>query len=437
MYKGHIVAVVIPAINEGESIGKVIGEIPAWVDDIVVGDNGSTDATQSAATSAGARVVEEPKRGYGSACLKALAALNEPDIVVFLDGDYSDYPEEMDSLIAPIVAGDAEVVIGSRVLGKKEKGALTPQARFGNWLATRLIRLIWKVRYTDLGPFRAIRYTTLQSLDMQDPDYGWTVELQIKAAVQGVRGIEVPVRYRKRVGRSKVSGTVRGVVGAGIKILGWIGVAALFSRPKPRTKVVLFTRYPEPGKTKTRMIPVLGEEGAAKLQRDMTEYCVAHNVPPSMTLEVRYAGGAREAMRAWLGGNKDYAVQGEGDLGLRMATAFTENFAQGFTKVIHMGADCPGIGTARVEEAARLLDECDVVIGPASDGGYYLIGVHQGMADKMEILLSDTDWGTETVRATTLQHAQSLGLRVMALDVLDDVDRPEDLKVWERFTQSR
>ena len=154
-------------------------------------------------------------------------------MVVFLDGDFSDYPGEMDLLVDPIIADEADLVIGSRVSGEHEPGALTPQACFGNWLATRLIRLFWKVSYTDLGPFRAIRYSTLQSLGMADPDYGWTVEMQIKAAVHGARSMEVPVRYRKRIGQSKISGTIRGIIGAGYKILGTIFLSALV---KPRRK---------------------------------------------------------------------------------------------------------------------------------------------------------------------------------------------------------
>jgi glycosyltransferase involved in cell wall biosynthesis len=217
------ISVIIPALNEEAAIGRVIAAIPPWVDEVIVADNGSTDRTGEVAAGLGTRVVQEPRRGYGSACLAGLAAVASPDIVVFLDGDYSDYPEEMDRLVDPIIRGGADLVIGSRVLGQRERGALTPQARFGNWLACFLIRLIWKVRYTDLGPFRAVRYPALQALHMQDRDYGWTVEMQIKAAARGLRVLEAPVRYRKRLGQSKISGTIRGIVGAGTKILATIG----------------------------------------------------------------------------------------------------------------------------------------------------------------------------------------------------------------------
>jgi glycosyltransferase involved in cell wall biosynthesis len=216
------ISVIIPAINEEKSIGKVISEIPEWVDEIIAVDNGSTDRTASEAKLHGAKVLFEPRKGYGSACLTGTAALQNPDIVLFLDGDYSDYPDESAALVDPIINDEAEMVIGSRILGHAKVGALTPQAKFGNWLACELIGWFWGIHYTDLGPFRAIKFSALQSLGMQDPDYGWTVEMQIKAAQKRIRSIEVPVRYRKRIGKSKVSGTLRGVWGAGIKILGII-----------------------------------------------------------------------------------------------------------------------------------------------------------------------------------------------------------------------
>ncbi len=212
--------VVIPAFNEERAIGHVLEAIPAeWVRRVVVVDNGSTDDTAGEAARRGATVVAEPRRGYGQACLSGIAALDRPDIVVFLDGDFSDYPEEMPALVAPILAGEAEMVIGSRVLGERQRGALQPQQRFGNWLATWLIRRFFGVSFTDLGPFRAIHHATLLQLEMEDRDFGWTVEMQVKAARTGVRTVEVPVRYRRRVGSSKISGTLSGSVRAGYKIL--------------------------------------------------------------------------------------------------------------------------------------------------------------------------------------------------------------------------
>ena len=212
--------VVIPAFDEEQAIGQVLEAIPGGlVRRVVVVDNGSTDGTAARAREGGASVLSEPRRGYGQACLTGIAALEDPDIVVFLDGDFSDYPQEMDAVVAPIIRGEADMVIGSRVLGEAEKGALQPQQRFGNALATWLIRLLFGVSFTDLGPFRAIRFSSLQQLGMEDRNFGWTVEMQVKAARQGLRIVEIPVRYRRRIGISKVSGTFSGTVRAGYKIL--------------------------------------------------------------------------------------------------------------------------------------------------------------------------------------------------------------------------
>ena len=216
------IAVIIPAYNEAKSIGLVVAAIPsAWVDLIIVVSNGSTDETMAVAAAAGALVLEENERGYGAACLKGIAHLagEGVDIVVFLDGDYSDYPEQLPEVVAPIIAGEADMVIGSRVLGNAEAGALMPQQRFGNWLSTRLLRWFYGVSYTDLGPFRAIGYNSLLALKMEDRNYGWTVEMQIKAAKQKLRAVEVAVNYRKRIGVSKVSGTIKGSIMAGYKII--------------------------------------------------------------------------------------------------------------------------------------------------------------------------------------------------------------------------
>ena len=213
------IAVVIPALDEEQAIGKVLRDIPEGASQVVVVDNGSRDRTAEVARGLGAEVVAEPRRGYGQACLTGIAQLDRPDIVVFLDGDYSDYPEEMSALVAPLLTGEADMVIGSRTLGQREKGALLPQARFGNWLSTLLIRLLFGVSFTDLGPFRALRFDALQRLAMQDRDFGWTVEMQVKAARLGLRSVEVPVRYRRRIGTSKITGTLSGTLRAGHKIL--------------------------------------------------------------------------------------------------------------------------------------------------------------------------------------------------------------------------
>jgi len=217
-----IIKVVIPAQNEEKAIGKVIAEIPDWVSEVIVADNGSTDATAQVAKKHGATVVPVPVPGYGRACLGGIGAAGEYDIIVFLDGDASDYPEDMDDLVRPIRDNEADMVIGSRPLGQMEAGALTPQQHFGNALACWLIKLIWKHGYTDLGPFRAISRSGLEKLNMQAPTFGWTVEMQIRALKHGLRCRDVPVRYRNRIGKSKISGTIKGVIMAGAYILGTI-----------------------------------------------------------------------------------------------------------------------------------------------------------------------------------------------------------------------
>jgi glycosyltransferase involved in cell wall biosynthesis len=226
-------AVIIPALDEEAAIANVIADIPEpYRGRIVVVDNGSRDNTARVAERAGADVVQEPERGYGAACLKGLAqlAFDPPRIVIFLDGDHSDDPSQMAALVAPLDEGMADLTIGSRVLGQREPGALTPHARFGNALATLLIRLFYRTRYTDLGPFRAITWEALTALRMQDRDFGWTVEMQVKAAKLRLRVTEIAVPYRRRKGRSKISGTVMGSVRAGKKIL-WVVFREAFRTP--------------------------------------------------------------------------------------------------------------------------------------------------------------------------------------------------------------
>ena len=214
------VSVIIPALNEAASIGRVLDAIPRErVSEILVVDNGSTDETARVAAAHGARVLSEPARGYGAACLRGIGGASTPDILVFLDGDFSDHPEELPLLLAPIESGAADFVLGSRTLEPAARAALLPQARFGNWLACRLLWVFFGARHTDLGPFRVITAPALARLGMRDRDFGWTIEMQVKAARAGLRVLEVPVSYRKRIGQSKVSGTVLGSVRAGVKIL--------------------------------------------------------------------------------------------------------------------------------------------------------------------------------------------------------------------------
>ncbi|MCT4664904.1 MAG: glycosyltransferase family 2 protein [Flavobacteriales bacterium] len=221
-----IIDVIIPAFNEEQSINHVIKDIPENVRDIIVVNNGSTDQTPFVAKNAGATVLTEKKMGYGHACLKGMAFIADkeikPDIVVFLDGDYSDYPEELTDLVTPIVEKKVDFVIGNRNTDQRQKSAMTPQQVFGNWLATTLMKWFFGSTFSDLGPFRAIKYATLLDLQMQDKTYGWTVEMQLKILKKKIAYTEIPVKYRMRIGESKVSGTLKGTILAGYKILLWI-----------------------------------------------------------------------------------------------------------------------------------------------------------------------------------------------------------------------
>lgn len=236
MRSGKKINVIIPTLNEENAIGKVIADIPNWVDMIIVSDNGSQDSTLKIAKEMNAKTIKGEGGGYGSACLAGIEALSSDcDIVVFLDGDYSDYPDQMDVLVDPIIERAAELTIGSRRLGNAQAGSLTPQQVFGNWLACFLIKLFWGVKYTDLGPFRAVDKSALKRLHMTDPAFGWTVQMQLHAIQYDVTTIEVPVDYRPRIGHSKISGTIRGTVLAGYAIIGTIlrsGIAQLFSKTK-------------------------------------------------------------------------------------------------------------------------------------------------------------------------------------------------------------
>lgn len=220
------IKVIIPAFNEADSIAEVIKELPTSVSEIIVVNNNSSDATVRNATNAGATVLTENRKGYGYACLCGLDFVAQqskpPDIIVFIDGDYSDYPEELDEVVAPILENDIDFVVGARKKSLREEGSMTPQQVFGNWLATFLMRLFFGANFTDLGPFRAIKYEKLKELEMEDKTYGWTVEMQLKVLRKKMTYTEVPVRYKKRIGVSKVSGTVKGSIFAGVKILAWI-----------------------------------------------------------------------------------------------------------------------------------------------------------------------------------------------------------------------
>lgn len=437
MFEKASVAVIIPALNEEKAIAKVLAAIPAWVDGVIVVDNGSTDQTAAIAQRLGAQVVWQPLRGYGAACLAGIAAVSNADILVFLDGDFSDHPEQMDRLVGPIARGDADLVIGSRVQGCRQRGALTLQQRCGNALACLLIRTLWGHRYTDLGPFRAVRSAALGCLRMDDQTYGWTIQMQIRAIRAGLRVLDAPVDYRQRIGRSKISGTMRGVIGASIKILSTVVRERLHS-PKAsdfrvRTEhVIVFTRFPEPGLTKTRLIPALGPEGAADLQRLMTVQALqaADHLRSArdVSTEVRFAGGDASRMAAQFGNQHTYLPQRRGNLGTRMYHAFREAFARGSERAVVVGTDCPELDADILSAAFDALRTHDCVIGPARDGGYYLMGLQRPCRQIFEGI----DWGSANVFEQTQRQAAAAGLTVYRLSMHADVDEPRDLAVWER-----
>lgn len=429
------IGVVIPALNEERSLGRVLAAIPSWVHEIVVVDNGCTDRTAEIARASGAKVIWEPRRGYGAACLAGIAALDKPDIVVFLDADFSDDPSEMARLVAPISRGQADLLIGSRTLGSCEHGALTVQQRFGNALACWLIRVFWHQSCTDLGPFRAIRFDALRALEMDDQAYGWTIQMQLRAARLGLSVVEVPVSYRRRIGTSKISGTFRGVLGAGAGILSRIVREKLW-RPKKvgrfRERLIVFARYPVPGETKTRLIDHLSEEGAAALQDAMTRHTlaqVAGFVGARCTeAEIRFTGGERAEMAEKYGHRWIFAPQGDGDLGQRLRRAIQDALDAGAVRVVVIGTDCPAITPSCLASAFDALDEHDLVVGPAVDGGFYLLGLRRPCS----ALFDDIPWGTNVVLSKVLAVAERSKLSTRLLAPLQDVDRPEDLSTWEK-----
>ncbi len=242
MRGGKIINAIIPALNEEQAIGNVLKDIPDWVDHIIVVDNGSTDRTSEIALNFGVEVVFEPIKGYGRACLSGLEVVGDCDVIVFIDGDYSDYANEMDILVDPIIHENYDLVIGSRTTGNIEDGALTAQQKFGNWLACKLIFLLWGKKYTDLGPFRAIQSQALKKLSMIDNGYGWTIEMQIKAILKNLKVLETPVKYRTRIGVSKISGTFWGSVSAGTKILTlifWFAIKSFTSYGSQRKSLII------------------------------------------------------------------------------------------------------------------------------------------------------------------------------------------------------
>ncbi len=431
------VAVVIPARNEALAIGRVISGIPReLIHEVIVVDNGSTDRTAEVAAAAGARVVAEPRAGYGRACHAGVAALSPGiDTVVFMDGDHADDPEDLPRLLKPIRDIRAELVIGSRV-AQAEAGSLTPQQRAGNRLACALMRWLFGHRYTDLGPFRAIRRDALARLGMRDQAFGWTVEMQARAAALRLRIEEVPVRYRPRIGRSKISGTVGGSIRAGLGILSTIARVASGADPDGRRRVLIFLKQPSPGQVKTRLAASLGPEAAAGIYRACAQLTLERLRPlqAEAVLCVDPPEGI-DAVARWVGPGWRLEAQRGRTLGDRLAHATRSAFAEGARRVIVIGTDSPWLAARDIEMAFDALASSEVVLGPAEDGGYYLIGLSRDVPALFDAIA----WSSSAVYDQTLAKATALGLSCSALKAGYDVDRLEDLQrfIAEEQAQGR
>jgi rSAM/selenodomain-associated transferase 1 len=486
---GCSTSVVIPALNEEPVIGQVVTrlrECPALqlagITDIVVVDNGSDDGTAAVARAAGARVVSEPRRGYGRACLAGVLAATDAEVIVLMDGDGSDVPEDILRVWEPVRAGVADLAMGSRTRGRCEPGALTPQQRVGNAVGALLLRLLYGVRVSDLGPLRAIRRETLLRLEMQEMSYGWPTEMLAKAGRLGLKIQELPVDYRRRAGgSSKVAGTLKGTMKASWRILrtiaryrrwqpgdcagaamgrqdahpsGWHGGATgpalartgeyrtivyapgkaaeqqevLASRP--RQALFIVARLPLVGQTKTRLGQAIGHEAATRLYRafldDLGKRFAQAARRDGYDLFWFYAApdeASEAAFAACVPTGGGLIPQESGDFGARLWQGFEALGRRGYERIVVLGSDSPHVPAAWVAQAFAALETDDVVIGPARDGGYYLLGQRGAPVD----LFRGITMSTPTVYAETLARAEAAGLSVALAPATFDIDEADDL----------
>lgn len=454
---GLRVVAVIPALNEVDTIAGAVGGALPHVQRVIVADNGSTDGTGQAAAAAGADVVSAPRRGYGSACLAALEALaaepTPPDAVLFMDADGSDDASQIPRLLEPIAEGRADFVLGSRTLGSAEAGALTTPQRLGSLILGTWLKHRYGLSVSDLGPFRVLRYDTLCRLAMDDRDFGWTIQMQARAATAqaGVRYVEVAVPYfRRQSGTSKISGTLRGSWQAGCTILKTAWRERRW-RPGPTAHIAVLAKMPEPGRVKTRLAAGIGEAAATRVHDRMLRHTLRRVAALAHTLwwdADAKSGGDVVDRTAWdstrvrtvYGAWRRYERQPtRGDLGARIDAALQDAFDQGHDVAMVVGSDCPDITAQDLQDACQTLlkREADIAIGPSEDGGYWLLGVHRSAwTDRARTLTQDIDWGTETVFAQTQAAIQSAGLSCKTLRRLSDVDTLDTLPVWERHDPS-
>jgi rSAM/selenodomain-associated transferase 1 len=439
-------SIVIPALNEAAVIGAVVQRLrecralqEAGITDIVVVDNGSDDETGEVARAAGARVVQQPRRGYGRACLAGVQAAKDADVIILMDGDGSDVPEDAARVWQAVQSGAADLAMGSRVRGQREPGALTPQQRVGNAVGAVLLRWLYGVRVSDIGPLRAIRRETLLRLEMSEMTYGWPTEMLAKAGRLGLRVCEVPVDYRRRAGgTSKVAGTLSGTIKASYRILRTITRYRHWQPDPPKQALFIMARLPIAGQTKTRLGAAIGTEAAASLYRaflrDLGERFTWAAARDGYDLYWFYAapdGVGDEIFAAQVPAGGTLLRQEGQDFAARLWHGFQTLGARGYKRIVVIGSDSPHLPAAWVTRAFEALAAHDVVIGPAEDGGYYLLG--QRVQGTPIDLFSGITMSTATVCAETLARASAAGLSVAQTPATFDIDESDDL---ERLRQA-